>query len=67
MSINFPVGLRITSGDAKDKLRDIYRKLGYKKTPKATDLEKYFELKETRVKDQMSGKFTRGYEILKMK
>ena len=67
LSINFPVGLRITSGDAKDKLRDIYRKLGYKKTPKATDLEKYFELKETRVKDQMSGKFTRGYEILKIK
>lgn len=67
LNLNFPIGLRITSSDAKSKLRDIYRKLGYKKTPKATDLGNYFELKETRVKDLSSGNFTRGYEILKQK
>lgn len=67
LNLSFPIGLRITSGDAKNRLRDIYRRLGYKKTPKATDLENYFELKETRVKDLSSGNFTRGYEILKQK
>ena len=65
--LNFPIGLRITSGEAKDKLRDIYKKYGYKKTPKATDLEIYFDLKQTRVKDSVSGKFTRGYEIIQVK
>ena len=64
---SFPIGLRITSSDAKSKLRDIYRKLGYKKTPKATDLGNYFELRETKVKDLSSGNFTRGIKILKLK
>ena len=67
LNLNFPIGLRITSSDAKNKLREIYNKLGYNKSPKATDLGNFFELKETKVKDKLSGKFTRGYEILKQK
>ena len=67
LNLNFPIGLRITSSDAKNKLREIYNKLGYNKPPKATDLGNFFELKETKVKDKLSGKFTRGYEILKLK
>lgn len=67
LNLNFPIGLRITSSDAKNKLREIYNKLGYNKPPKATDLGNFFELKETKVKDKLSGKFTRGYEILKQK
>ena len=64
---SFPIGLRITNKEKKSKLRDIYRKLGYKKTPKATDLGNYFELRETKVKDLSSGNFTRGIKILKLK
>lgn len=60
----FPVGLRISSSEAKDKLRELYRKLGYKKNPKATDLETYFILKDTKIKDPIEGKLVRAYEIL---
>lgn len=64
---SFPIGLKITSGEAKNKLRDIYKKYGYNKTPKATDLEEYFELKDTKAKDSETGKFTRGYEVIGIK
>ena len=48
----FKEGEVYTNKDAKEKLGKIYESLGYNKTPKATDLEKYFELKRARIKQQ---------------
>jgi hypothetical protein len=62
----FKVGDRLITSEVKEILRMIYQDLKYNKTPKATDLEEYFELKDTRIKDS-SGKVVRGIELLKLK
>jgi hypothetical protein len=62
----FKVGDKITTSEIKEILRVIYQELGYKKTPKATDLEEYFEISPIKVKDQL-GKWGRGFEIIKQK
>lgn len=62
----FKVGDRMTSADIKSQLGIIYRGLSYEKTPKATDLEEYFELKDIRLRDS-NGKMSRGFEILSQK
>ena len=62
----FKVGDRLITSEVKEILRMIYKDLKYNKTPKATDLEEYFELKDTRLKDS-SGKVVRGIEILRQK
>ena len=64
----FTIGERYTKASIKDTLKDIYTELGYNKTPKANDLEKYFELKECKVLvDKESGKRDMGFEIIKRK
>jgi hypothetical protein len=62
----FETGFRYSRSFIKDKLRDIYTDLGYEKSPVASDLEEYFELKVTKVKDD-TGKFVNGYELLNKK
>lgn len=62
----FKVGDRLITSEVKEILRMIYQDLKYNKTPKATDLEEYFELKDTRIKDN-SGKVVRGIEIIRQK
>ena len=62
----FKVGDRMTSVDVKSQLGIIYRGLSYEKTPKATDLEEYFETKSIKLKDN-TGKWVHGIELLKLK
>ena len=61
----FKVGERYLKSDIKEKLRGIYTSESYTKTPKANDLEDYFEVKGCLIlKD---GKKSAGFEILKEK
>ena len=62
----FIIGNRYSSKNIKSSLSELYKESNYKKTPKATDLEEWFEVKEVKVKDS-SGKWDRGYEIIKKK
>lgn len=43
---NFKTGDRYTLSNLKEKLRDLYTKIGYKATPKASDILEYFEVRE---------------------
>ena len=61
----FEVGKSYTKADIKEKLSDIYKKLGYKASPKATDLGEYFEMKECLVNN--GTKRSGGFKILKEK
>lgn len=61
----FEVGKSYTKADIKGRLSDIYKKLGYKASPKATDLGEYFEMKECLVNN--GTKRSGGFKILKEK
>ena len=52
--------------DIKETLRKIYESVGYNKTPKASDLEEYFEIKECKITIS-TGKQDNGFKILKKK
>ena len=58
---------RYLKSDIKETLRKIYEDLGYDKTPKASDLEEYFELRSCQIKNKETGKKDHGFEILKKK
>lgn len=62
----FNEGQSLSTAEIKSTLKDIYSSLGYEKTAKATDLEKYFEIKKIKLKDQ-SGSWVNGFELLKRK
>jgi len=61
----FEVGQSYTKVDIKEKLSEIYKKLGYKASPKATDLGEYYEMKECLVNN--GAKRSGGFKILKEK
>ena len=61
----FEVGQSYTKADIKEKLSEIYKKLSYKASPKATDLEEFFELKPCLI--TVDGKRVNGFKILKEK
>ena len=63
----FKVGERYTKAQIKEKLREIYQELGYKQSPKATDLEKWFILKSIMFTNKETGKRDAGFEILSRK
>ena len=58
---------RYLKSDIKETLRKIYEDLGYDKTPKASDLEEYFELHPCQIKNKETGKKDNGFEIIKKK
>ena len=62
----FEVGKRYSKSGAKDSLKSLYNRIGYKKTAKATDLEEYFVLKGVKF-DDGSGKFVHGFELIEKK
>ena len=62
---HFSIGSRYTLTYIKETLGNIYRSIGYKKTPKASDLIDHFNLKK--VVMVCSGKKSHGYEILSKK
>ena len=45
----FTIGDRIPNSDIKDTLGNLYESINYTATPKATDLEEYFEVKKCKV------------------
>jgi hypothetical protein len=66
---NFNIGDRVSSSDAKNRLRVLYDSINYTATPKATDLGNYFEIKEAKVDETIDGvaKKVRGILILNIK
>ncbi|MBP5709228.1 MAG: hypothetical protein J6W61_05650, partial [Bacteroidales bacterium] len=63
----FQINFRYSKSETKEKLNIIYSEIGYNKTPKASDLEEYFELKECKVLNSDTGKRDAGFEIIKIK
>ena len=63
----FTVGNKYLKSEIKEELKDIYTELGYNKTPKANDLEKYFEIRPCKITNKETGKRDHGFEIIKRK
>lgn len=61
----FKVGDKITLSGIKDRLGYLYKSISYDKTPKATDLENYFEVKKCTI--NLPGKRVNGLEIINKK
>lgn len=61
----FSVGSRYTLKDIKEYFKIIYIKVGIEKSPKASDLEEYFNVKKCLL--TIDGKKVNGYEILSLK
>ena len=64
--LTFQVDSRYLKSDIKETLRKIYTELGYDKTPKAGDLDTYFEIKECKITNSL-GKQDHGFKIIKKK
>ena len=62
----FKVDEKYTKSEIKNMLKDLYKSLGYNKTPKANDLEKYFEIKLCKVTIE-TGKQDNGFKIIKIR
>ena len=62
----FLEGNKYSTSNIKSTLKELYSELGYKKSPKASDLGEYFEMRNIKIKDQ-SGKWVHGFELLKKK
>lgn len=60
----FIVGERYPKSWIKEKLGEIYEQVGYKLTPKATDLERYFKIKAVNYIDKKTKKKENGYNII---
>ena len=58
----FEVGKSYTRSEIKKMLTKLYKDISYKETPKAVDLEEFFELRRTSVFD--GSKRTTGFKIL---
>ena len=63
---SFVIGNKYTKPHIKKVLADIYSSLNFSTTPKAIDLEKYFELKLVDVVDEF-GKRTKGFKLISKK
>ena len=63
----FIIDEKYTMSDIKAKLGEIYIELKYNKTPKATDLNDYFELKKCQITNKETGKLDHGFKIIKIK
>ena len=61
----FQIGQRYSKSEIKEKLKEIYKNLGYNSTPKASDLEQWFEIKSILLSE--NGKRVHGFEIVKKK
>ena len=62
----FKAGNRYTNKDIKNELKNLYERLGYQKTAKATDIEDWFVTKPIKMQDSTS-KWTHGLELLSKK
>ena len=62
----FSVGSKYSKAQIKEMLREFYSVNSISKTPKASDLEDYFNLKTCKVKNS-EGKWENGFEIVSLK
>ena len=62
----FTVGYRYSKSDIKSTLKNAYERVGYQKTAKASDLEEYFIVKDTKLQDETK-KWVNGFELLEKK
>ena len=62
---DFSVGESYTNAYIKSKLSDIYKRIGYKASPKATDLNNYFNTKTCTI--NQDGKRVNGLKIINKK
>ena len=65
--LHFKIQSKYTLKNIKTILSYIYTNLSITKTPKASELENYFDLKLILVQDSLSGKRSKGYLILGIK
>lgn len=63
----FKVGEKYTKSQLKNELKYIYEQLEFKRTPKASDIEQWFEVKNIQVINKETGKRDNGYELLSRK
>ena len=63
----FKVGDKLKMSDIKFRLKSLYESINYIATPKATDLENYFNLKKCKVTDPDTKKRVDCFEILSRK
>ena len=61
----FKVGDKLTLSSIKDRLDYLYKSISYTATPKATDLEKFFEIKNSSIYED--GKKIKCYTLLSRK
>ena len=61
----FLIGSKYTKVDIKSSLGSMYLSMKYNKTPKASDLEEYFEIKPCLITNRETGKRDHGFEIIK--
>ena len=59
----FKVGLKISKKELKERLKNIYTSIGINKTAKATDIDTWFETKESQYR--VNGKKVAGFELIK--
>ena len=66
---DFKEGEKLSLTNIKNRLSYIYSSINYNSTPKATDIERWFEVKECLVSVEVDGKKkrSRGYELLRSK
>ena len=62
---DFSIGESYTNSYIKEKLSEIYKRIGYKASPKATDLNNYFDTKKCLI--QENGKRVNGLKLLAKK
>lgn len=66
---SFHEGEKYLLSDLKSKLGNLYSSINYSATPKANDIEKYFDVKDSMCRMEINGekKRVRYYELLKSK
>ena len=70
ITLNFNSGEKYSLSDLKVKLGNLYNSINYDATPKASDIENYFDVKSVVMyekKEDGTRKQIRGYELLKRK
>lgn len=63
----FIIGEKYLLTDIKDTLGNIYKDCDMYRSPKATDLHRYFELKVCNILNPLNNKYDKGFEILSIK
>lgn len=63
----FSLDTKYSKFDIKNQLKNIYTSLKYDKTPKASDLEEYFEIKDCLISNTVTGKMEHEFKIIKKK